>query len=188
MDWRPISDIPGYEAFTNYILNITGELLNTKTGTTLKWYPTKKKEDGSPDGYYQAQLRQKPAIKHIHQHRAICCLFKPNPFNLPEVDHIDRKGLNNHIDNLRWATRLEQLHNQGIRIDNTSGESNIQETFNNDKPVWRIRMNFKGSEKNKYFPRDTLEIPQEAIDWRNKKQLEIQAKLEEEARRREQGL
>jgi len=188
MDWRPISDIPGYEEFTNYILNITGELRNTKIGTTLTWCPSKKKEDGSPDGYYEYHLHQTPAKKHISQHRAICCLFKPNPFNLPEVDHWDRNGLNNHIDNLRWATRVEQIHNRGMYSNNTSGEQNIYPIFKNDNPRWLIEIAFEGRRRGKLFPRDTLEIPQEVIEHRDAMKLEIQAKLEEEARRREQGL
>lgn len=191
MDWKPISDIPGYEEFTNYILNITGELRNTKNGNTLTWRPNKEKEDGSPDGYYRAKLSQVPAKdKHILQHRAICCLFIPNPFNLPQVDHWDQNGLNNDINNLRWVTRLEQCHNRGMFSSNTSGEENIYETFNNYKPVWKINIMFKGKPKTKQFPRDptSREIPQEVVEHRDAMILQIQTELAEEARRREQGL
>jgi len=183
MEWKPISKIPGYEAFTDFILNIQGELRNTKTGTTLKWCPTKKKEDGSPAGYMRAELNQKPAKpKKINQHRAICCLFKPNPLNLPTVDHIDKNGLNNHIDNLRWATHIEQMHNRGMMSTNTSGEENIFQVFNNGKPAWRVDMMFKCRRTSKTFPRDETSnvIPQEAIDWRNKMQLEIETELQNE--------
>jgi hypothetical protein len=37
--------------------------------------------------------------------------FIPNPENLPEVDHIDTNGLNNHVDNLRWVTHEGNLEN-----------------------------------------------------------------------------
>lgn len=38
-----------------------------------------------------------------------------------EIDHLDRDSLNNKIENLRVATRLENQHNQGVRKNNTSG-------------------------------------------------------------------
>jgi len=176
MEWKPISNIPGYEEFTNFILNIQGELRNVKTGKLRKWTPDK-------DGYMRANLKQKPANKRISQHRAICCLFLPNPLNLPTVDHIDKNGVNNHIDNLRWATCLEQMHNQGVRITNTTGEPNIYDTINGSgKPIWRIRMMFKSKERSKIFPRDETSnvIPQEVIDLRNKMQLEIETELQNE--------
>ncbi len=174
MEWRPMSDIPGYEEFTNYVLNIAGELRNNKTGKLRKWC-------SHGDGYLRVELKQAPATpKNILQHRAICCLFKPNPRNLPEVDHINRNPSDNRIDNLEWASRIEQMHNRGVRIDNTSGEQNIYEVFDHGKPVWRIQIEFNGKNRAKLFPRDpsSNEIPQKVKDFRDAMELQIKTELE----------
>ena len=171
--WKRISDIPGYEEFTNYVLNIAGELRNVKTRCTRKWTP-------DTGGYMRAELNQKPAEpKEIKQHRAICCLFKPNPLNLPEVDHINRITWDNRIENLQWATRLQQEHNKGMRIDNTTGEKNICPTFNGSgNPIWLIQMKFKGQKtRSKTFPRTSDEIPQEVKTFRDAMRLEIEKQL-----------
>lgn len=44
-------------------------------------------------------------------HRLVAAAFIPNPDNKPCVDHIDGNRLNNHVDNLRWATHLENNNN-----------------------------------------------------------------------------
>lgn len=44
-------------------------------------------------------------------HRLVAAAFIPNPNNKPCVDHIDGNRLNNHVDNLRWATHLENNNN-----------------------------------------------------------------------------
>lgn len=171
MEWRPISEIPGYEEFTNYVLNIAGELRNVKTGNILKWRPR-------PGGYYYTEMAQAPARpKKILQHRAICCAFIPNPLNLPQVDHINRIPTDNRIGNLRWASSLENVHNRGIRINNATGEQNIYAVFNYGNPIWRVAMEFRGKKRTKSFKRDTDEIPQEVKDYRDAMKLEIQTEL-----------
>jgi hypothetical protein len=165
MEFKPISDIPGYEEFTNYILNIAGELRNRKTGNTLTWCPDKK-------GYLRCELKQAPATpKAISQHRAICCLFKPNPLNLPEVDHINRKRWDNSFDNLRWATRPEQARNKGIPSTNTSGEQYISKKTERGKYYyWVVEIKRNGKRQHyKKFKRNPNSdvIPQEVIDYRN---------------------
>lgn len=179
MEWRSISDIEGFEEFTNFKLNIQGDLLNVKTGYTLKWHVT--------NCYLRANLNQAPFEKNILKHRAIACLFIPNPLNLPTVDHKDHNDkLNNNIENLRWATHSEQSCNRGLMITNTSGEPNIIPTLNNGKTVWRICLRIpkdqleekdkdKRKRKYKYFPRDPTsdEIPQEVIDKRNEMKLKL---------------
>jgi hypothetical protein len=165
MEFKPISDIPGCEEFTNFILNIAGELRNRKTGHTLKWSPDQ-------DGYLIHSLKQVPATpKMIKQHRAICCLFKPNPLNLPEVDHINRKPWDNSFDNLRWATRSDQNCNRGIMRNNTSGEQHISKKTERGKYYYWVVEIYRNGKRQHYkrFTRDPNSdvIPQEVIDYRN---------------------
>ena len=49
--------------------------------------------------------------KHRYIHRLVAQAFIPNPDNKEQVDHIDGNKSNNHLDNLRWTTRSENLRN-----------------------------------------------------------------------------
>lgn len=60
------------------------------------------------DGYIRLYLNCKQYLKH----RLIAEQFIPNPDNLPEVDHINHNRSDNHIDNLRFASRITNCKNK----------------------------------------------------------------------------
>ena len=86
---------------------------------------------------------------------------------LPEiVDHIDGDILNNRIENLRGATRNENLYNRRVGVNNTSGVKNV--SWNKASQKWTVLIQQQG--KPRYFGRyESLdEAKQIALDARKK--------------------
>lgn len=62
-----------------------------------------------------------------------------------QVDHIDGNGLNNQRSNLRSATNQENLFNQGLRSDNTSGHKGV--SWNKRVQKWQVCIRVNGKNK-----------------------------------------
>lgn len=52
--------------------------------------------------------------KSFKIHRLVATAFIPNPYDLPQVNHIDEDKLNNRIENLEWVTALENNKHSNI--------------------------------------------------------------------------
>ena len=50
--------------------------------------------------------------KNATVHRLVAIAFIPNPNNLPEVNHIDGNPSNNHVNNLEWCTKRQNLKHE----------------------------------------------------------------------------
>jgi len=56
-------------------------------------------------------LRKNGKVGKFSIHRLVAQAFIPNPENKLQIDHIDGDKLNNKVDNLRWVTGKENVHN-----------------------------------------------------------------------------
>ena len=60
--------------------------------------------------YLRVQLiYQDGTVKKELVHRLVAKAFIPNPENKPDVNHIDGNKLNNHVSNLEWVTKSENM-------------------------------------------------------------------------------
>lgn len=145
------------DGFDNYEVSTFGNVRNKNTGRVLKYQIDR-------GGYYWFGLTydKKRYCKLIH--RLVAQAFISNPDNKPEVDHKDGNKSNNNVDNLRFATRQENIYNTTI-INNANYISKHGKSigYNID-----IRINGKRIKKYARTIEDAIKIRDELLEQRNK--------------------
>lgn len=103
-DWRTIPDMSDYEVSREGVVR---RLSYVRKGVRYPEMIMKQNEDS--DGYLRVGVRT-DAGKYTNYgvHQLVARAFLPNPENKPTVNHIDGNKQNNCVDNLEWATYLEQ--------------------------------------------------------------------------------
>lgn len=120
-----------------YYVSNFGRVWNRKNKDWLKNHENQ--------GRYKVNMYNKQFILS----RIVAQTFIPNPNNKPEVNHKDENPKNNHVDNLEWVTRKENL-NYGTRTQRAS------ETRAKNHPGSGFNKGLSPSEKVKQKIRNTI--------------------------------
>lgn len=97
---KELSEIQGFESCSGYYIYEDGRFYSDFTNKFLK---------GSIDskGYRYVDLRGRdPIIRNPKIHRLVMLAFSEEEPK-EQINHIDGDKLNNHLDNLEWATNRE---------------------------------------------------------------------------------
>ena len=118
------------EILANFELSPDYQLIRKKNNSKLR-----SKTTGyiRPDGYIHVQYKNQKYYAHrlIYQ---IIHLMDSLPDKI-QIDHVDGNRRNNHSDNLRLATNLQNQWNGKIHSNNTSGYKGV--TFDKASKKWK---------------------------------------------------
>lgn len=108
-EWKDILDFPGYKVSNHgNVMNKNGKIME---GGTI--------ETSDPAlSYRKVNLVKDKKPKTMRVHRLVALAFIPNPDNKPEIDHINRDGMDNRVENLRWSSRSDNAINTKDRDSN----------------------------------------------------------------------
>ena len=109
-EWKNIQD------YENYEVSNLGNVRNKKTGRILKSYDK---------GGYAVIGLSKTKGKIFYIHRLVCQTFIQNPENKSQVNHKDKNGLNNHVNNLEWNSHQENCIHRSNGVTQTSNQNMI---------------------------------------------------------------
>lgn len=116
--WVQAKDFPNYEVSSE------GRIRNVKTKRTLKTHINR-------NGYEELVLRKDNKPRNQKVHRLVADSFYDGDHNGLDVNHIDGNKANNHISNLEWCTRKENIAHafkHGLATSSRSMKVKIVET------------------------------------------------------------
>ena len=116
--------------YPDYLIYLDGRVFSKKRNMFMK-------EQTHTDGYKMIGLSKDNKRKMFKIHRLIGIHYIPNPENKYSIDHINRDKTDNRVENLRWATRKEQIENrkeESLSKNNKSGHKGI--IFHKSRNRW----------------------------------------------------
>lgn len=88
--------------YNDYLIDESGNIFSTKLNRYLIHSISNK-------GYHKVNLNKEKYKREYSIHRLVAMTYIDNPYNKPQVNHIDGNKSNNNINNLEWCTASENI-------------------------------------------------------------------------------
>jgi hypothetical protein len=161
---NPGEEIREIEEFPNYWVTSHGRIVSGPNRGCSEF--SERAQSANRGGYNRVTFyrdgRRVSQITHLLVARA----FIPNPLNLPTVNHIrGEEKWNNRVDNLEWATHLEQVdHALRTGLFNLSEDWGIYEQRDSfRRKPYRLQMTVSGVISKHYETRDEARAVRDRI-------------------------
>jgi hypothetical protein len=92
---------------SRYVICENGEIFSVYTNGKAKTLKPTLANRGK--GYLYVSISDAGRIKKYYVHQLVAMAFIDNPESRKEVNHLDCNTQNNHVSNLEWSTRSENL-------------------------------------------------------------------------------
>lgn len=84
-------------------------------------------------GYKVVTLHSNGKRKNFYIHRLVAICFLDNPYNLPEVNHINGKKKDNRVENLEWVSRKRNVQHALEKGLTPSGSKNFHANLTSEQ-------------------------------------------------------
>lgn len=113
---KHLGDITKINGAEQYGINSNGIVVNLKSNRKMATYSDK-------DGYQYVLLISDTTGKRkkYSLHRLVAKAFIPNPYNKPQVNHINGIKSDNTLNNLEWVTNSENQYHSRYNLGNHTG-------------------------------------------------------------------
>lgn len=109
----------------DYTIHSDGKVISNKTYRKAFYGREVKPYTHTKNGYQSIDLRIDNKYIRYLLHRLVAQSFIPNPENKPEINHKDGDKTNNHISNLEWMTKEENIeHSIKVLGNDSKGKKN----------------------------------------------------------------
>lgn len=125
-DFKLISEIEGFEIFTGYAVDKSGNVISCRK-YPYTWYPVKPKIINY--SYPFVNLSSNGVRRTITNHRLVGLAFIPNPESLRDINHKNGIKQDNRVENLEWVSHSDNLKHaiannlrdtaRGVQLSNT---------------------------------------------------------------------